>query len=261
MSAAETQRSIQSYFDRSAAQYAAQYEQRTQAGYALHSRMRRVSELFDQPGGRVLDAGCGPGVMAGALAEAGCDVTGVDLAYHMSALAKARYPSAQFGVADLKCLPFCDRQFDAVLAMGVLEYALDERAALRELARVLRSGGSLIVSFPNGRSPYARWRGLVYYRALGYARPVVNLIRRRPKAALSAALHRGYAEPRVRAWLAEIGCCVEQVAYYNFQVLLSPLDAWLAPLSLPLARALDRHARSRLRWLGGGMVVRARRGG
>jgi ubiquinone/menaquinone biosynthesis C-methylase UbiE len=260
VSASETQRGIQSYFDDSAAQYAAQYEQHTQAGYALHSRMRRVLELFDQPGRRVLDAGCGPGVMAGTLAAAGCDVTGMDIAYRMSALAQQRYPKARFGVSDVKLLPFADQHFDAVLAMGVLEYALDERAALRELTRVLRPGGTLIVSFPNAHSPYARWRGLVYYRAIGYARPLINFVKRRPAAALSASLHRGYSEERVRAWLVETGCPVEQIAYYNFQVLLSPLDAWLAPLSVPLAYALDHHARGRWRWLGGGMVVRARRG-
>ncbi len=259
MSAADTQHTIQQYFERSAAQYAAQYDQRTQAGYALHSRMARVLELFDQPNGRVLDVGCGPGVMAGVLAQMGCDVTGVDLAHGMTVLARERQPQARFGVSDIQALPFADEHFDAVLAMGVIEYAPDERAALCELTRVLRRERTLIISFPNARSPYARWRGQVYYRALDSARPLINLVKRRQTEALSSRLHRGYSEPLVTRWLADVGCRVEQCAYYNFQVLLSPLDALLAPLSLPLARALDRNARGRWRWLGGGLVVRARR--
>lgn len=253
------QRAIRDYFDGAAGHYASQYAQHSPTGYALHSRMQRVLELFDRPGGRVLDAGCGPGVMAGLLAESGCAVVGVDLAWGMIALAHQRYPDASFGVSDIAGLPFAERSFDAVLAMGVIEYALEEPVALLELARVVRPSGSLIVSFPNGRSPYARWRGQVYYRAVGYARPVLNRLTGRGSVGLSASLHRGYTEASIVPWFTAAGCVLEECAYYNFQVLLSPLDALLAPASVPLARALDRLARGRLRWLGSGMVVRARR--
>ncbi len=257
--ASDERRAIRDYFDRTAGQYAAYYHQHSQAGYALHSRVQRVLELFDQAGGRVLDVGCGPGVMAGLLAERGCDVVGVDLSVGMVTLAQRRYPGAHFGVSDIAQLPFPDHSFDAVIAMGVMEYAADERAALGELVRVVRAGGSLMVSFPNSYSPYARWRGQVYYRAIGYARPLFNYLTRRHTAGLSSSRHRGYTEACVSRWFAELGCAVEEIAYYNFQILLSPLDVLLSPVSLPLARALERLKRGRLRWLGGGMVVRARR--
>jgi SAM-dependent methyltransferase len=58
-----------------------------------------------------------------------------------------------YGIADVEFLPFCDCTFDTVLCVGVLQYLGAPDAALKELARVTRSGGQVIITFPNRRSP------------------------------------------------------------------------------------------------------------
>ena len=61
-------------------------------------------------------------------------------------------------------LPFENERFDAVVATGVLEYAVDDlEGAVHELGRVLEPGGVAVVSYPNHRAPTTVWRGRVVY--------------------------------------------------------------------------------------------------
>lgn len=96
----------------------------------------------------ILDAGCGHGPLAGALIERGARVTGFDSSEAMIGLAKQRPDEeAELQVADLgQPLPFDDDTFDDVVASLVFHYLPDWQAALRELRRVLRPGGRLIMS-------------------------------------------------------------------------------------------------------------------
>jgi SAM-dependent methyltransferase len=75
----------------------------------------------------------------------------------MVATASHRVPGdlrrACFMVGDLDRLPFADGSFDAALCVGVLQYLPSLDFALAELARVTAPGGSVIVTFPNARSP------------------------------------------------------------------------------------------------------------
>jgi 2-polyprenyl-3-methyl-5-hydroxy-6-metoxy-1,4-benzoquinol methylase len=106
-----------------------------------------------RPGLRVLDVGCGEGRFAAALAAAGAQVTGIDVTEEPLRRARARHPEL-----DLRLLahdspwPAPDASFDAVWAGEVIEHVADTAAWLSELRRVLRSGGSLLLSTPaNGR--------------------------------------------------------------------------------------------------------------
>ena len=89
---------------------------------------------------RVLDAGCGEGVLVDEYAGR-LDITGVD----------ANYSSGRVRQASLTALPFPDASFDRALCLDVLEHLSyeDQRSALAELFRVLRAGGELLVSVPN----------------------------------------------------------------------------------------------------------------
>jgi SAM-dependent methyltransferase len=92
---------------------------------------------------RVLDAGCGPGVVAKHLVERlRCDVVAVDLSPAMADA--ARQAGFEAHVADLQALPFAEASFDAALAMNVLYHVPDVEAAVSELARVLVPGGRLV---------------------------------------------------------------------------------------------------------------------
>jgi SAM-dependent methyltransferase len=100
-------------------------------------------------GARVLDAGCGEGYGTDILAHAASSVVGVDLELPVVRRAIERYPRAQFRAGDIAALPFENASFDAVVSLQVIEHVGDPARLLQECARVLRPGGTLILSTPN----------------------------------------------------------------------------------------------------------------
>jgi SAM-dependent methyltransferase len=118
----------------------------------LHHLLRLVD--FDAGRGRdVLDIGCGAGVEVVRWARAGARVVGVDIAPSAAALTRANLHqqnlSAGVVSADGQSLPFPDSSFDFVYAHGVVQYAADDGAVVRECHRVLRPGGSVLVQVYN----------------------------------------------------------------------------------------------------------------
>jgi ubiquinone/menaquinone biosynthesis C-methylase UbiE/uncharacterized membrane protein YphA (DoxX/SURF4 family) len=112
---------------------------------------------------RLLDVGCGPGQVTLFIAESlpGTDVTGVDIAPTMIELARghaAKSPAVdrvRFEVADVAHLPFPDGTFDVVASTGSIKHWPDQRAALRELHRVLVPGGRVLLAEMNRLAPPA----------------------------------------------------------------------------------------------------------
>ena len=101
-------------------------------------------------GDRVLDLGCGDGAFAAALVQAGATVTGVDVAAEAVRRARERAPQAQIErVAEGAALPLAEDAFDVVWAGEVLEHVADVVGLLAEVRRVLRWGGTLLVTTPN----------------------------------------------------------------------------------------------------------------
>jgi 2-polyprenyl-6-hydroxyphenyl methylase/3-demethylubiquinone-9 3-methyltransferase len=92
---------------------------------------------------RVLDVGCGGGFLSNALAEAGHDVDGIDLAAESLEVARAhdRTRSVRYATGDAYALPFPDGAFDAACAMDFLEHVEEPGRVIAEAARVLRPGG------------------------------------------------------------------------------------------------------------------------
>ena len=120
------------------------------------SMARQASQLaeFIPRGARVLDCACGIGTQAIGLALAGYEVVGSDLSPKAASRAvveaSARGVTLPVFAADMRALPFVDDSFDVVLAadnaLPHLLTAEDVLAALREMRRVLRPGGRLILS-------------------------------------------------------------------------------------------------------------------
>jgi SAM-dependent methyltransferase len=95
---------------------------------------------------KILDSGCGAG---GACVEAdkvGCEIVGIDASPALLEIARERLPAATFQEADLESLPFRDSEFDASLAVNSVLYAADAAQAVRELARVTRSEGRIVLT-------------------------------------------------------------------------------------------------------------------
>ena len=120
----------------------------------------RYDELGLEPGDRVLDLGCGFGRHAFESLRRGAQVTACDFSVHelkdvmgmFGAIdAEEDLPSTALGNAtngDGTKLPFRDGSFDRIIASEVLEHIPDDTAAFRELARVLKPGGTLAVTVP-----------------------------------------------------------------------------------------------------------------
>ena len=123
---------------------------------ALGIALRRLAL---PPASRVLDAGCGSGTNSLWLAAQGFAVTGVDFSDFALCMAREQARSARldgridFRSGDLTRLEFNDASFDAVFCIGVLMHVPDIEAALAELVRVVRPGGSLIIAECNASAP------------------------------------------------------------------------------------------------------------
>jgi len=115
---------------------------------AYYERPAMLALAGDVAGRRILDAGCGAGPLFAALRDQGAVVTGIDKSAGMLELARRRLgDDADLRVAELGGpLPFTDDTFDDVTASLVLHYLEDWAPALKELRRVLKPGGRLIVS-------------------------------------------------------------------------------------------------------------------
>ena len=107
-------------------------------------------------GAEILDAACGTGIITPILLEAvgsSGTVTAVDFAPEMIIRARAKNfgPNARFLVANVMDLPFENCTFDLVVCNGALPHFPDLKGSLREMKRVLKNGGRLIISHANSR--------------------------------------------------------------------------------------------------------------
>lgn len=126
-----------------------------------------VESAGPQPGERVLDVGCGTGIVARCVAplvEPNGQVVGLDLNPNMLAVARAAAeregPAIDWQEGRAEALPFPDGRFDLVLCQFAVMFFSDRRAALGEMHRVLTDGGRVALSV---------WQGLdchPFYRAL-----------------------------------------------------------------------------------------------
>lgn len=127
----------------------------------LQKRTRFVTEHC--PRGKGLDVGCGTGVLAQRLAEAGYEMSGIDPSPGMLEVGAANAPRVTTAVASGTSLPFPNDSFDLVITVAVLHHVADAgdvAATLAEMIRVCKPGtGRVIVWDHNPRNPY--WGSLM----------------------------------------------------------------------------------------------------
>jgi len=177
---------VKNRFSEQATEWAACYAdpEPTLSSQHLISRQRFALEMVEAampPSSRILEAGCGAGVMAAKLIKRGYAVWGIDLAEPMIRHARQLCESDPFGVGDIEHIPFPDNTFDVVVSLGVIEYLESDEQALREVWRVLRPGGRAVIAIPNGRSPLRRLDGVVP-RVVAVLRPAYHLVKYRFRA-------------------------------------------------------------------------------
>jgi len=101
-------------------------------------------------GARVLEVGCGTGLILGRAAGVAAEAHGLDLSAGMLAAARAR--GLRVVQASATALPWDDASFDLVYSFKVLAHVADIRTAMAEMARVTRPGGHVLAEFYNARS-------------------------------------------------------------------------------------------------------------
>jgi len=148
-----------SFFDDQADRWEDLYRSRA----AFRDRLSLFSEALASrvpPPGRILDLGCGPGVMSLSFAAQGYRVIGVDAAPRMIERAEGErrqhnMDRVHFSVMDATRPGFARESFDAVVCSSVIEYIPDDVALLQQIAVLLRPGGWVLVSVPHSASVLA----------------------------------------------------------------------------------------------------------
>jgi SAM-dependent methyltransferase len=116
---------------------------------ARRELLREVLAGKVRRGGVAIDVGCGTGEVMALLHEAGAEVVaGTDLSPHALAHAAARVEHGSLTAARAEQLPFADHCADVVVSLEVIEHLDSDLAALSEYHRLLRRGGTLIVTVP-----------------------------------------------------------------------------------------------------------------
>jgi ubiquinone/menaquinone biosynthesis C-methylase UbiE len=119
--------------------------------YHFHVRRSRVLELLPEKLGRVLDIGCGPGVMTEVVLERGGVFEGLDLSPEMVREGKEKFghlDGVHFAEGNIEALDADNNSYDQLICMAVIEYLKTPDKALSEIARVLKPGGIAIITVP-----------------------------------------------------------------------------------------------------------------
>jgi SAM-dependent methyltransferase len=139
---------------------------------------RRLGMIREAAGhriaGRVLENGCGVGMYVEHLTPFAGQVVGLEYDFQRAREARSRSPRILCAAGE--DLPFPSDAFDLILSHEVLEHVQDDSAALREMVRVLRPGGRLLVFVPNRGYPFEThgiyWRGRYHFGNI----PLVNYL-------------------------------------------------------------------------------------
>jgi ubiquinone/menaquinone biosynthesis C-methylase UbiE len=161
---------------------------------------------FDEwKGKKVLEVGCGIGADLARFARAGARVVGVDITAVGAVTSRRRLQfhnlPGETLVGNAESLPFASNFFDLVYSWGVIHHSPDTEAAAREIVRVARPGGSVVVMLYNRRSLVAAQAYILY-----------GLLRGRPFRSLSEIMASHLESPGTKAF-------TEQQARRMFDVL------------------------------------------
>ncbi|WP_225752933.1 demethylmenaquinone methyltransferase [Actinotalea sp. Marseille-Q4924] len=148
-------------------------------------------------GDRVLDLAAGTGTSSEPFAAAGVRVVPCDFSVGMLTVGKRRRPDLPFTAGDATRLPFADASFDAVTISFGLRNVVDTAAALREMLRVTRPGGRLVVT-EFSTPTWAPFRTLYLEYLVRALPPLARAVSREPDAYV-------YLADSIRAWPDQAG--------------------------------------------------------
>jgi len=127
--------------------------------YTFTRRMEVISQIFPEldPEFRILEIGCGAGLLCFKLAQMTKAVVGIDISFFVLDFANRvkeylQYENVSFQIGDAENLTFQDRVFDLVVCSEVLEHLISPGKALSEIRRVVKDTGMIILTTPSAIS-------------------------------------------------------------------------------------------------------------
>jgi ubiquinone/menaquinone biosynthesis C-methylase UbiE len=265
---------VKNYYEGEARQYNKEFYLEKGGYPTLQYRHRYMLEMalqLDLPTDAcILDIGCGPGEMVVDLMRHQWRVWGIDIAANMIAIAEERVQQAaaknevHLATGDIEQLTFADQQFDLVICSGVVEYLSGDEKWMREISRVLKPGGVLIINVTN-RWALRKWtaplieplkKSRFLHRCMNF---VKERILRRGK------LHHFPFRPRVHSpkgfdrYLADHGYQKLDFRYFDFSVMVAPFDTLLGFVTVPIRKWMERFSHRNLVLFGTGYIVSARK--
>ncbi|MHB8108964.1 MAG: class I SAM-dependent methyltransferase [Syntrophorhabdaceae bacterium] len=150
---------VQDFHDADAAGYRdRRYRDDTCEGIAYVTRKEIILGMAPVKPGKLLDIGCGPGILTRDLVQKGHDVYNADLSMEMIRTARKTAGSSYNGhlsfiVGDASLIPFSAGKMDVVLSIGLMCYIKNHSGVLSEIYRVLKPGGFAIIQINNIRWP------------------------------------------------------------------------------------------------------------
>lgn len=137
---------------------AAEYDESLPKHVHDHYLAKRVAFIQTHaPTGETLDVGCGTGDLAAMVQDAGYTVTGLDYSPGMLRVMRQLRPAIPSVAASSTAIPFPDNTFDLAYTVAVLHHVADKDAVhqtLKEMVRVVKPGGRILVWDHNPRNPY-----------------------------------------------------------------------------------------------------------
>ncbi len=128
------------------------YDQITEKIGQSEDFYRRCLSLVPKIQGKILDAGCGRGLLLKKIyqkSKGDVELFGIDISQKLCDISKENNPYANIVKGDVESLPYTDDSFDIVFMTETLEHLLDYDKSIKEISRVLKVNGVFIVTVPN----------------------------------------------------------------------------------------------------------------
>ena len=235
-----TDRDNRAYYD----DFSTGYER--ERGYGYHQLLDELEMSVVAPmaaGARVLEVGCGTGLILGRLARHARTACGIDLSPGM--LRGARERGLDVVLASATQLPFASNSFDLVCSFKVLAHVPDIRSALAEITRVTRPGGRMALEF------YNPWSLRYLAKRIAGPQPISD-------GRTEADVYTRWDSPRAIASLFPANVELEGVR--GVRVVTPAAFAHRVPLLRDALRHAERAAlASPLRFFGGFLIALARK--